>query len=119
MYGSTNKRNAEHQIAKRYRRLQRARLALDRKQLRSHTKQKATNQEDKQLNGDSELRYHVSPSKNYALDIFGTLRNNRGDPAYHVCFPDNNAIVTHGLADAFKEIFTEASRSFTWTTNRP
>ena len=37
-------------------------------------------------------------------------------------FLANNAFATilnHGLADAFKEIFTEASRSFTWTTNGP
>ena len=116
LYGSTNKRNAEHQIAKRYRRLERARLALDRKRLHSHTKQKTTNQEDNQPDGDSELRYYVSPSKNCPQDIFGTLRNNRGDPAYHVHFP-NNAFVT--ILTAFKEIFTEASRSFTRTTNRP
>jgi hypothetical protein len=96
LYGSTNKRNAEHQIAKRYRRLERARLALDRKRLHSHTKQKTvtTNQEDNQpdsdgdSDGDSELRYYISPSKNHPQDIFGTLRNNRGDPAYQVIFPD-------------------------------
>ena len=48
LYGSTNKRNAEHQIAKRYRRLERARLALDRKRLHSHSKQKTINQDDNQ-----------------------------------------------------------------------
>ena len=116
LYGSTNKRNAEHQIAKRYRRLERARLALDRKRLHSHTKQKATNQEDNQPDGDSELRYYISPSKNYPQDIFGTLRNNRGDPAYHVRFPNNDFVT---ILTAFKEIFTEASRSFTRTTSRP
>jgi hypothetical protein len=93
LYRATNKRNAEHQIAKRYRRLESARLALDRKQLHSHIKQKTTNQEDNQPDGDSELRYYISPSKNCPQDIFGTLRNNRGDPAYHVHFP-NDAFVT-------------------------
>ena len=88
LYGSTNKRNAEHQIAKCYRRLERAHLALDRKRLHSHIKQKTTNQEDNKPDGDSELRYYISPSKNHPQDIFGTLRNNRGDPAYHVRFPD-------------------------------
>jgi len=124
LYRSTNKRNAEPQIAKRYRRLERARLALDRKRLHSLTKQRTTyqddnqttNQEDNQPDGDSELRYYISPSKNYPQDILGTLRNNRGDPAYHVRFP-NNAFVT--ILTAFKEIFTEASRSFTRTTSRP
>jgi hypothetical protein len=97
LYGSTNKRNAEHQIAKRYRRLERARLALDRKRLHSHSKQKTvtTNQEDtgNQPDGDSELRYYISPSKNHPQDIFGTLRNNRGDPAYQVSFPEYNNFV--------------------------
>ena len=102
LYGSTNKRNAEHQIAKRYRRLERARLALDRKRLNSHTKQKATNQQSKQPDGDSELRYYISPSKNHPQDIFGTLRNTRGDPAYHVRFPAL-AIMINGLTDAFKK----------------
>jgi hypothetical protein len=87
LYGSTNKRNAEHQIAKRYRRLERAHLAFDRKPLHIHTKQK-TNKEDNQPDGDPELRYYISSSKNHPQDIFGTLRNNRGDPAYHVRFPD-------------------------------
>jgi hypothetical protein len=85
LYGSTNKRKAEHQIAKRYRRLEGARLALDRKR---HHNQKTTNQKDNQLDGDQELRYYISPSKNHSQDIFGTLRSNRGDPAYHVRFPD-------------------------------
>src|ERR1700728_4701894 len=95
LYGSTNKRNAEHQIAKHYRRLEHARLALDKKQLHSHTKQKTTNQEDNQPDGDSELRYYVSPSKNFPQDIFGTLRNNRGDPAYHVRFYTSNNACDH------------------------
>ena len=87
LYGSTNKRNAEHQIAKRYRRLERARLALYRKWHHHHTKQKTTDQEDNKSDGDSGLRYYISPSKNHPQDILSTLRNNRGDPAYHVRFP--------------------------------
>jgi hypothetical protein len=94
LYGSTNKRNAEHQIAKRYRRLERARLALDRKRLHSHSKHKpvTTNQDTgNQPDGDSELRYYISPSKNHPQDIFGTFRNNRGDPAYQVS--NNNFVI--------------------------
>jgi hypothetical protein len=84
----TNKRNATHQIAKRYRRLERAHLALDRRWLHNHIKQKMTEQEDNKPDGDSELRYYISPSKNHPQNILSTLRNNRGDPAYHVCFLD-------------------------------
>jgi hypothetical protein len=88
LYRSTNKRNSEPQIAKRYRRLEHARLALDRKRLHNHTKQKTTHQNDNQPDGDSDLRYYISPSKNHPQGILSTLRDNRGDPAYHVRFPD-------------------------------
>jgi hypothetical protein len=92
LYGSTNKRHAEQQIAKRYRRLERARLALDRKQLHARTQKKLMDNKDDQVEpeGDSDLRYYISPSKNQPVDIFDTIRNNRGDPAYHVCVTYSN-----------------------------
>ena len=91
LYGSTNKRRAERQIATRYRRLERARLALGRKQLHARTRQKPMDNKDDQVaEGDLELWYHISPSKNQPVDIFDTIRNNRGDPAYHVCFTNSN-----------------------------
>jgi hypothetical protein len=88
LYGTTNKRNAEHQIAKRVRRLERANLALDRKRLQNCSQQnlKATEQEDISTGGDPDLRYHISESKNNPQDIFSTIRSNRGDPAFNVCF---------------------------------
>ena len=70
LYGSTNKRHAERQIATRYRRLERAHLVLDRKQLHACTRQKPMANKDDQAEGDSELRYHISPSKNQPVDIF-------------------------------------------------
>lgn len=82
----TNKRNAERQIAKRVRRLERASLALDRKRLHSRKRQQAVEQEDTSAEGDSDLRYHISASKGNPQDIFSTIRNNKGDPAFHVCF---------------------------------
>jgi hypothetical protein len=84
LYGSTNKRHAGKQIAKRYQRLERACLAFDRKCLHNHTQQKATNNVDDQAENDSDLQYHISLSKRCPLDIFSTIRKNRGDPAYHV-----------------------------------
>lgn len=90
LYGSTNKRHAERQIAKRYRRLERVRLALDRKLHHACTKQKSMDNKDDQAEGDSDLRYHISSSKNQPMDIFNTIRNNGGDPAYHVCLTDSN-----------------------------
>jgi hypothetical protein len=80
----TNKRNAERQIATRVRRLERANLAFDRKQLHNRKQQKE--QEDTSAEGDSDLRYYISASKCNPQDIFSTIRNNRGDPAFHVCF---------------------------------
>jgi hypothetical protein len=84
----TNKRSAEHQIAKRVRRLERASLALDRKRLHSRKQQpeKAMDQEDTNAEGDSDLRYHISASKGNPQDIFSTIHNNGGDPAFYVCF---------------------------------
>ena len=43
-------------------------------------------EQDDTAEGDSDLRYHISGSKNNPWDIFGTIRNNRDDPAFHVCF---------------------------------
>ena len=111
LYGATNKRNAEYQIAKRVRRLERANLALGTKQcIKDHTakeedrvakkrdraakrkeraarrKRKETERRETGTEGDSDLRYHISASKNSPQDIFSIIRNNLGDPAYHVSF---------------------------------
>ena len=100
LYGTTNKRDAEHQIAKRIRRLERANLTLHTKQQLQDQKQrnvaekrkerlKAMEQdsdsEESSTEAGSELRYHISASKKNPQDIFSVIRNNRGDPAYHVC----------------------------------
>ncbi|KAF5316669.1 hypothetical protein D9619_006659 [Psilocybe cf. subviscida] len=87
LYGMTNKRNAERQIARRYRRLERASLAYDRKRLHGHKQPKATKQGDADGGGDPDLRYHISASKYDHQDIFGTIRSNKGDPAYHKFLP--------------------------------
>ena len=104
LYGTTNKRNAEHQIAKRVRRLERANLTLDTKQrFQDHTakpkpqpkatkqgetkpRRKAMKQGETSAEGDPDLRYYISASKNRPQEIFSTIRNNQGDPAYYVCF---------------------------------
>jgi hypothetical protein len=80
LYGSTNKRDADLQIAKRYRRHERARLALERKQLHDRALKSRTDD-----TGDSDLRYHISTSKNRLIDIFTAIRTNKGDPAYDIC----------------------------------
>ena len=104
LYGTTNKRNAEHQIAKRVRRLEHANFALGTKQWitddtskqqardakrqkrEAKRQRKATGSRKTNSKGDSDLRYYISPSKNSPQDIFSIIRNNIGDPAYHVCF---------------------------------
>jgi len=73
LYGSTNKHHAEQQITKRYQRLERAHLALDRKQHHARTKQKSMDNKDDQVEGDSDLQYHIFPSKNRPVDIFDTI----------------------------------------------
>lgn len=88
LYGLTNKHDATCQIAKCYWRLEHAHLAGDRNWLCNYIKQKTTGLEDNGLDGDLELRYFISSSKNYPEDIIGTVHKNRDDPAYYVCFSD-------------------------------
>jgi hypothetical protein len=45
--------------------------------------------------GDSDLRYHISDSKNQPVDIFTMIRKNRGDPAYDACFELFNFSTKH------------------------
>lgn len=85
LYGTTNKRNAGHQIAKRYRRLERASWAGRSQRVHNHIKRKTTVQEDDGLDGNLELRYYISPTQNHPQDIVSTVCENKGDPAYHVC----------------------------------
>ena len=75
-------------------------------------------QEDTSAEGDSDLRYHISASKDNPQDIFSTICNNRGDPAFHVCFLTSNPHKFQLIKFLiFEEIFTEASRPFIRTTN--
>jgi hypothetical protein len=97
-------------------------LALDRKRLHDHKQKKATEREleDTSGEGDSDLRYHISASKNNPQDIFSTIRNNRVDPAFYVCFLATNSCKSQLIKFLiFEEIFTEASRPFIRTTNGP
>ena len=87
LYGLTNKRQATKQIGKRFQRLELARTAFARKRLHNRTRSKATNNVDDRAEGDSDLRYHISASKNHPLDVYGTVRKHKDDPAYHVRFP--------------------------------
>ena len=87
LYGSTNKRQAAKQIGKHYQRLEQARSALARKRLHDRVRSKVANNVDDQAKGDSDLWYHISPSKSHPLDIYGAVRKHKGDPAYHVRCP--------------------------------
>lgn len=91
LYGLTNKRKATGQIAKRWRRLEKARNARDRQlihlRLRKPTKtSEATIDADEDEGGDSDLRYHISASKNHQIELMSHLRHKTADPAYSVCF---------------------------------
>lgn len=120
LYGLTNKRHAATQIAKRYRRLQHASSAFDRMQLHKRARKKVTKNQDDLAEGDSDLRYYISPSKRCPVDIFRTIRENRGDPAYHVRFPNSNFSYSP-LIDpvAFEEFFAKASKPPIGTADEP
>ena len=63
-------------------------MAHERKQLRERaTKSRTVGQDNwSETTGDSDLRYHISDSKNQPVDIFTMIRKNRGDPAYDARF---------------------------------
>ena len=94
----TNKRDAEGQIGKRYRRLEHTRLAGQKKnmsQIRASHHGLAHAPSFDQANviineveveGDSDLRYHISSSKNIPIQLFSMIGEHCGDPAYDVSF---------------------------------
>lgn len=95
LYGLTNKRHAESQIGRRYRRLERARLAGQKRklsQIRASHRGLATLPPSSEvadvifneLEGDSDLRYHISPSKNLPIQLFSIIGEHCRDPAYDV-----------------------------------
>ncbi|PPQ84255.1 hypothetical protein CVT26_011861, partial [Gymnopilus dilepis] len=88
IYSTTNKRDADLQIAKRYRRAERARQALEQKKLRDRANRKARDADESPSDaGDSDLRYHISASKNHPINIHTVIRSNRGDPTYNRFLP--------------------------------
>lgn len=94
LYGLTNKRKPEAQMAKRYQRVQNAEAAWKRycrqqkprAGIRCHHKPNAApSQLDLEVEGsDLELRYHVSASTNVKIDLRATLKTKSADPAYSV-----------------------------------
>lgn len=89
LYGLTNKRNAEKQIARRYRRMEKAEQAYKR-----HTKQAKQRRGGRSTDlpmstgandEDHDMRYHVSPSLNKPTNFSKLVTDGRGDPAYKVC----------------------------------
>lgn len=92
----TNKRHAEGQIGKRYRRLEHARLAVQKRKMNQirashHNLAQAPSFDEadvifNELEGDSDLRYHISSSKNFPNQLFSMIGEHGGDPAYDVIF---------------------------------
>jgi hypothetical protein len=84
LYGLTNKRTATKQIGARYRRMEAAQLA-QRKALKSRCNLKFqqssyTPPDDLDMN----VRYYISKSRNYPVDIWSFLRSNKTDPSLKV-----------------------------------
>ena len=52
-------------------------FALERKQLHACTQKKPMDNEDNRAKDGSDLRYHISPLKNWPVDIVDTIWNNR------------------------------------------
>ena len=87
-HGLTNKWKVTGQIAKRWRRLEKAQMAHRqhilhlRTQKSTNTSSSTTDNEDE--DGDSDLRYHLAPSKNHLIEPTSYLRHNAPDLAYSV-----------------------------------
>ncbi|KIL62599.1 hypothetical protein M378DRAFT_12683 [Amanita muscaria Koide BX008] len=75
LYGLTNKRSAEAQIARRYRCLENA------QKLSSSKKDIPT------VGEDFERHHHITHSRNRPFDIFTAVRTNQQDPAYKMFIP--------------------------------
>ncbi|RDB16223.1 hypothetical protein Hypma_003115 [Hypsizygus marmoreus] len=81
LYALTNKRAATKQIGKRVRRLQKARLAMERKNLHDRTHQNGQISKEDVVN-DLTLHHRITYSKNHPLDLFSLVQRNSHDPAY-------------------------------------
>ena len=79
LYGLTNKRSAEKQIAKRYRRLERARLAKQRRELELR-RGDSIPEERKNL----DVHHYISQSRSQPINLYTLQRENIDDPAYEV-----------------------------------
>jgi hypothetical protein len=97
LYGRTNKRGIEKQIGARVQRLERARLALLRRERRLRQQQRrevvrrdfrSPSSADPDDNTtefeDRNSRYFISKSQNKPLSLFKLVRETRGNPAYEV-----------------------------------
>jgi len=88
LYGLTNKRNAPKQIAKRYRRMERAHRASQRHQIQ--TKQRRRHPSDLlppvETADDTDLHYYISSSQNKVIPLYAMLNSSgaREDPALKV-----------------------------------
>ena len=112
LYGLTNKRNAPKQIAKRYRRMERAREAMRRHRIQvKHQHQLLSDLlPSKDLSDDPDLRYYVSSSQNDVVPLYTMLHRSGAsdDPALKV---------SHGLRFAnigltpFYRTFCQNSKS--------
>ena len=97
LYGLTNKRHAEGQIGRRYCRLEHAHLVKQKikmDQIRASQHGLATNLApnsdeaadaiSNELEGDTDLQYHISPSKRLLIQLLHIIKEHCGDPAYDV-----------------------------------
>ncbi|KAF8872006.1 hypothetical protein BD779DRAFT_1613865 [Infundibulicybe gibba] len=81
LYGLTNKRDATKQIGKRYRRLQKARVAWSQR-LQLHA-----DEEEASRRSNPQLHHHITQSKNHPIDLLQFVKQNAGDPAINNFVP--------------------------------
>ncbi|KAF9532139.1 hypothetical protein CPB83DRAFT_832803 [Crepidotus variabilis] len=86
LYGLTNKRNAEKQIARRYRHMEKAEQAYKRHAKQAKQRQGGCSTDlpmSTDMNDmDHDMRYHISSSLNKPIKLSQLVTDGRGDPAY-------------------------------------
>lgn len=87
LYGLTNKQNAPKQIARRYRRMERARQAMKRHQMQVKRQHQHLSDllPSNDVSDDPDMRYYISSSQNNVVPLYQMLhRQGSDDPALKV-----------------------------------
>ena len=118
LYGLTNKRNAPKQIAKRYRRMERAHRAMARHQMQVKRQHQHLSDLLPPKDGadDHDLRYYISSSQNTVVPLYQMLHRSGAsdDPALKVSLSLQDLQIVR-LIQNISGLSSETSRASSWS----